>query len=128
MRSALLDRLAVETPSASRDGDRGGGVLRVVRALQRRPVAAWIAPRSSAAGDARALVELVDRRDRRSRDGTSAILGRDHRRRMAGRLHLEQPRLGRGIAGEAVVAVEMVGRDVEQHRDVAVEAMVRSIW
>ncbi len=38
------------------------------------------------------------------------------------RLHREQPRLGRGIALEPVIAVEMVGRDVEQHRDVAIEA------
>src|SRR5690348_1504851 len=39
------------------------------------------------------------------------------------RLHAEQPRLGRRIGVEAVIPVEMIGRDVEQHCDVAIEAL-----
>ena len=50
------------------------------------------------------------------------ILSRDHRD-MPRRLHREQPRLARHIAFEPIVAVEMIGRDVEQHRDIAVEAI-----
>ena len=39
------------------------------------------------------------------------------------RLHREQPRLRRGIGLEPLIPIEMIGRDVEQHRDVAVEAL-----
>ena len=42
---------------------------------------------------------------------------------MALRLHREQPRLGRGIGLEPVITVEMIGRDVEQHRDIAIERL-----
>ena len=44
-------------------------------------------------------------------------------RRMIARLHLEQPGLRRRIGLEPVIPIEMVGRDVEQHCDVAIEAL-----
>src|SRR3546814_15219405 len=42
---------------------------------------------------------------------------------MIGRLHREQPRLRGRIARETVIPVEMVGGDVEQDRDIAIEAL-----
>jgi hypothetical protein len=41
---------------------------------------------------------------------------------MVGRLHREQPRLRGGVIVHPLIAVEMVGADVQEHRDVAVEA------
>src|SRR5207253_2528589 len=41
---------------------------------------------------------------------------------MFARLHLEQAHLGCRIRLEALIAVEMVGGDIGQHRDIAIEA------
>jgi hypothetical protein len=38
-------------------------------------------------------------------------------------LELEKPRLGGDIALEAIITIEMIGRDVGEHRHVAVEAV-----
>ena len=46
------------------------------------------------------------------------VVGRDDRDLIAV-LEAEEPRLRRGITRKAVVAVEMVGAEVRQHRDVA---------
>src|SRR3546814_21067000 len=37
--------------------------------------------------------------------------------------HFEQPRLRRRIGLKALIPVEMVGRDIEKHRDIAIEAL-----
>ena len=38
-------------------------------------------------------------------------------------LHVEQPFLGSGIIKETVIAIEMVGGDVGEHCDIAIEAV-----
>ena len=50
------------------------------------------------------------------------ILRRDHRD-MIRRLHRKQPRLARHIALKPVIAIKVIGRDIEQHRHIAVQAM-----
>ncbi len=119
---------AVDAEDAGR-GDGGGGILRIVRSGECRPVglrADVLAPQvQPPADDADALVghadrrDLDDARDRDVADVARAFVVLADDRGVGGNLHLEQPRLGRGIGGHRPVAVEVVGGDVGQHRDLA---------
>src|SRR3569623_997652 len=86
-----------------------------MRALQARPA------RLVETYAGRDLVEMLAARRQRPRDrGRGLVADPDHRI-MPWRLHREQPRLRRRIALEPVIAIEMVGGEVEQNRDIAIE-------
>ena len=115
-----------------RRGDRGRSVLGVVRTLQRGPVglAGDLATidAGNAADDRHPFVEWALRRDRhqpRHRgigDIERIIVVEADYRRVARNLHFEDARLGPGVLRHGAVALEMVGGDVGQHRDIADEA------
>jgi hypothetical protein len=108
-----LDRILGDT-QGTRDGDGGPGVLGIVRPLQGGPVT--LVDRVRRDGD-----EIVGPPGKPPRDIGRRLVARADDRDMPGRLHREQPGLRRGIACEAVIAIEMIGRDVEQHGHVAIE-------
>src|SRR3546814_4475008 len=110
------DVCSSDLPQHAAHGDRADGVLGVVRTLQRGPAC------------------LIDGVDVLARDAVKTMIdpARDHLRRivvdrddrdLVAMLEAEEPRLRRGIARKAVVAVEMVGAEIGEHRDVARKAV-----
>ena len=101
------------------NGDGDGGVLQIMRPLQRGPI-------GLGGGQPRAIdhLHMAARATRRLVHGDMRGFGvafAKHRVLIRA-LQLEQPRLGIGIGVEIAIAVEMVGGDIEQRRDIAGEA------
>src|SRR3546814_16496563 len=110
-RSTRPDTLLPFTSLLRSHRDGADRMLLIVRPLQRGPA------------------RLVDGVDILRRDAVETVVdasrnrlrrivvGRDDRDLVAV-LECEEPRLRRGVAGKAVIAVEMVGRQVGQKRDI----------
>ena len=103
---------------AKLDGERSGDgrVLQVVRPLQTRPPRLMPGPARHVGADGAALgpARRLARLDRAGR-----LVGASQHRELPLSLHRKKPRLGCRIVGKAIVAIEMVGRDVGERRRLA---------
>jgi len=55
--------------------------------------------------------------------GLAASLVRAEREKPISLLHLEESRLRRRVSLKALISVEMIRRNVEQHRNIAIEGL-----
>lgn len=110
----LLDRGAIYAQRL-RNGARHRDILRVVRSLQRGPA------RLIGGGYIGGMHARHPRHTSGNRLRICIIQRYD--RRMPRCLHFKHARLGRAIAIETIVTIQMIRCDVEQHRHVAIEAV-----
>ena len=109
----LFDCFVADAEGAARH-NRRCCVRRVVRALERPPVLL-----SKAGAQSREALDSIDANDGFAGLDPCLHRGTDPQRP----LHLEQPPFRRRVSLEALVPIEVIGRDVEQHCDVAIEAL-----